>query len=212
MNTSNSTLLPYIKKYFAYILLGVAFLILALGMSRIAPSIFQLHEEVDVLSTEISQQEQALASLVAYGGSKAGDLEIVNTALPSEKNASLIYGKISQAAATYAVTIDSFSVDVGEVYVSDAEGGRDEAVSQLSVTLNITSPSVANTQQFVKELYRSLPLSEITSLKLSDGKGEVTLSFFYKGEPDIASGSASITPLTAREQAVFQEISTWSRP
>lgn len=213
MVMKDSTLLLYFKKYLAFVLFFVGGLVLIIALSRFLPEILGLNREVSRLSTKNQELESTLSSILGYaGGAQAAQIEVVDTALPSDKDASLIYASLTKAAADYAVTIDSFSVDVGEVYVSDSSTkGRDDTVSELTVILDVTSPSTGNTLQFVQALYRSLPITQIDTMRLIDGRGQITLTFYYKGETGSVVGG-EIQPMSSSEKSVFDQISTWTRP
>lgn len=184
-----------------------------IALTRFLPEILALHKDVNSLSAKNQELEATLSSIIAYGsGAQATQLEVVNTALPSDKDASLIYASLTKVAADYAVTLNSFSVNVGEVYVSDSSTqGRDDTVSELTVVLDVTSPSTGNTLQFVQALYKSLPIMQIDSMKIVDGRGQITLTYYYKPSADNIVGGA-IQPMSPSEKSVFDQISTWTRP
>ena len=208
----NNSLSFYLKKYLTLILFGLGAVFIIVALVRFLPEMLSMQDEVDDLDMRSQALSQTLASVIAYGsGAQASELEIVNTALPSDKDASLIYASITNAAASYAVKIDSFSVNVGEVYVSDSGNSRDDTLSELTVVLDVTSPSSGNTLQFVQALYRSLPVTQIDGMKLVDGRGQMTLTYYYKGDPGNITGGA-IQPVGGNEKSVYDQISGWERP
>ena len=64
---------------------------------------------------------------------------------------------------------------------------------------------------FVNELYRTVPLIEVTSIKHKDNKATVILQFYYKPfPPQNISDESPISRFSVKEQALIKDLYTWN--
>jgi len=200
-------LLKY-KKYLPTLLFILGVVLLLITIFSQGPRLFSLLSEYEDLARQTDEKRLKLNSVRQISGQQIEDqLDLVSTALPSEKNATLIYSGITSVAAKHAVEVKNFSIDVGDVFISNDTG--DTSVQELVVQLDVVSPSYINTRLFITDLYRSLPISEIENVRLVEGEGQMSLIFFYKREEATPQVSSAIS---ATQQDILDEISTWNRP
>lgn len=102
-------------------------------------------------------------------------LEILNSALPLDKDFVGILNSIYFAAQKTGVNLGNFSFKVGDL--SKSENGDNFPV--VSLSLPITS-SVAAINSFVEVISKMVPLSEISFVKVGNTSSTVSLSFYYK--------------------------------
>lgn len=136
------------------------------------------------------------------------DFNALTLALPSEKDFAGIMNAVSYASGKTGVAVGNFSFSVGSLSGGDTEGAS--AYPSISIDINL----IGNTQaiiQFVQELYKTAPASEVTSIRTSGNSGAITVLFYYKQFPQQpADNLAPITVLSARDTALIKTVSTWN--
>lgn len=132
-------------------------------------------------------------------------LKILNSALPLNKDFSGILNSIYNASEKTGVNLGSFSLQIGDL--SDSKKKDDFPTISLSVPINSNAAGVSN---FVETLSKTVPLAEITMIKIINIASSVKVSFYYK--PLVFSNlkeDARIIPLTQKGLSMIQELSSF---
>lgn len=197
----------YIKKYLVTGLFSVGALFMVLLFVTQFQPLLQNLERVESLASELADDEAEFVSLQQTTGAQLDEkMQIANIALPSEKDATLIYSLITTVAASHAINIESFSIDVGEVLIGNDL--VDDPYAELSVSVDFVSPARVNTVQFISNLYTALPISEVVSMREVEGQGSLTLTFYYSNPID----NSRPLNINTDDEALLSEISGWTRP
>ncbi|OGH06491.1 MAG: hypothetical protein A2171_01860 [Candidatus Levybacteria bacterium RBG_13_35_9] len=135
------------------------------------------------------------------------NLQALSKALPSNKDFIGVINTISYNSVRQDVSIDDFEFQVGEISKNTA----DELESPfLSLTLNV-SGSPQSILKFMAELYKSMPIAQVTNIKTSAGQSTLKLQFYYKS---FAKGNISadtiIAPLSKEETELVKTVSSWN--
>jgi len=137
----------------------------------------------------------------------SSDLNTLSLVLPPNKDFAGIMNAISFVAAKTGTSVGDFEFSVGDI--SGVVQGV-TAYPSIKIDVNL----VGNTQalmQFVAELYKTAPASEITSVKAGGASGSITVLFYYKPfPPQNVDDAAPITFLSDRDTALVKSVSSWN--
>ena len=129
-------------------------------------------------------------------------------ALPSSKDFAGIMNSISYASAKTGVLVGDFQFAVGSLSGNNTEGVS--AYPSIKIDINL----VGSTQlliQFVKELYKTAPASEVTTIKTGGSSGAISVLFYYKPfPPQRIDDSALVRMLSAKDTALIKTVSSWN--
>lgn len=134
-------------------------------------------------------------------------VKIVSSALPSDKDFMGALYALSAVSAKTGVLLGNYSFDVGEL--GEKNTGTDLPFSTITIQLNA---QVLNTLKFIKELYQTVPLAEVTKINVNQGVSQITIDFYYLSVP--ASGTLDetvpLSSLTQKQTAMINKLSTWN--
>jgi hypothetical protein len=102
-------------------------------------------------------------------------LRILNSALPLSKDFAGILNSIYVAAQKTGVSVGNFSFKIGNL--SQSESNEKFPLIKLSVPVNA---GVGAVNSFVGIISKTLPLSQISFIRMGDASSTVDLSFYYK--------------------------------
>lgn len=138
-------------------------------------------------------------------------LKTVNLALPVNKDFSGILSAIYYASGETGAILGSFSFQVGDIL----ESGNGGQLENISISLPITA-DMAKVNEFAQVISNTLPLSDVSLIKIGNQVSTVNLSFYYKPLSAIdsaVSGEVSISPLSQNDISLINELSDFkNRP
>lgn len=210
----------YIQKAKLYliplILVLVAFVILMYITVPQFNSIGELQQQINAKKTEVEQNIETKQALEEIPDADLTEnVKIAKHALPDSKDLISIYSTLSSIALKSGATISAFSIKVGDVFSSRENAKLSEERSTsgspvLSIRLNVEATDYRNLVTFSENLYKSLPLAEIKTLRISPESGTFDVVFFYKTfDPKQLVRQEQVRPLTASEQNNLKKITEW---
>ncbi|MBI2613409.1 MAG: hypothetical protein HYW62_01430 [Candidatus Levybacteria bacterium] len=141
-------------------------------------------------------------------------LKTLNLALPLNKDFSGILNAIYFASQKKGIILGNFSLQIGDL--EDTKKQEDFPSISLLVPINANASGV---NSFVETLAKTVPLSEVTIIKVKNAASSVKISFYYKPlgsseykedspiQPISQKGLEIINKLSLFENvAVFQQI------
>ncbi len=133
-------------------------------------------------------------------------IKIVSSALPPGKNFEQILNGISTAAVLSGTQIQNYQFQNIETEAIDASKYPN---LEFKVTI-IGDPREA--VDFIKELYKTFPISDVTNISSQKSLTSITVNFFYKPFPPV-EGEDRITlkSLTAEQSKILNEVLQWNR-
>lgn len=135
-------------------------------------------------------------------------LQTVISALPPEKDFAGILQVIGQAASNSDVKLGDFSFAVGDL---SSEATKITNALPIEITVTITS-SLIGTKRFLEELTRRFPLSEVTTLHISDTSSSLKIIFYYKKLPQISfDDSQKLKPISKDEATLFETLASFAK-
>ena len=102
-------------------------------------------------------------------------LKILNLALPLNKDFGGILNSIYYASQKTGVSLGSFSLQIGEL--ADTKKSVDFPSISLTIPISANAPAV---NSFVEVLSKTVPISEVTVIKIRNVASSIKLSFYYK--------------------------------
>lgn len=136
-------------------------------------------------------------------------LSTVSDALPEGKNFAGVLNSISISANKAGVFLGDFEFQVGDLSKSATPS---QGLPNLQLSL-ATNGNVSATSRFINELYKSLPISEITSIEVNSNRAVLNTFFYYKPFPKIPTDkSFPLSSLSKADLDTIAEISSWNNP
>lgn len=137
------------------------------------------------------------------------DLQLALTvdALPSNKNFTGILNSINLAANKSGIFLGDYEFQVGDL--SKVPLGKNVPVLELTLSIN---GGVSETVKFVNELYKSLPIAEVTSIGVNNNRSSITAIFYYKPFADTKDNFLPINSFSKNYLDIISEVSTWNNP
>lgn len=102
-------------------------------------------------------------------------LQVLNQALPFSKDFSGILSSIYFASQKTGVALGAFSLKIGDL--SDSQKDSKFPIITMSIPIN---SGVVGASSFVDVIGKTVPLSEVTLVKIGDRVSTVALAFYYK--------------------------------
>lgn len=133
-------------------------------------------------------------------------VKIVSLALPPEKDFAGILNAITAASARAGVSLGDFSFAVGELSTKSAQVTPQPSI-QVVLTVN---GGVLSTQRFIRELSKTMPLSEVLNAVISGNSSTLTTVFYYRVFPPIKfDGRMPLSGLSQSEEQLLNKLSSW---
>lgn len=166
----------------------------------------QTRSQIDAKEQELTTAQQTLSTINALSAEIDENIENVQTALPVEKDITLIFSALTSAAEKADVTLSDYSIKVGNIFEKETKPAR-KATGTPEVTVNATirASDSASLLSFSKEMYDVLPLAEVRNVRIVENEANLEMRFFYK-PVDVAALSRveHVAPLTPQEQAMLE--------
>lgn len=167
-------------------------------------TLFMAQEEIRQASLRLQTLKENL-NVLTNTDEKSLDkqLKILNLALPVNKDFSGILNSIYYASQRTGVNLGSFSLQIGELL--NPEKKYDSSTISVSIPINADAAAV---NSFVEIISKTVPLSEVTLIKISNISSTVSLSFNYKplGFSNYKE-DVRIIPLTQKGLTVIDKLS-----
>lgn len=165
------------KQYIAS--LSVLFICILLFLQFIVPQfqmIFTAKEQAKEDLLQLSALKENLRILSSIDESSLdSQMNILNRALPSDKDFDGILNSINSSARNASANLGTFSFQVGSL----SESAGIDRFPSIKVSVPVNS-AVSAVNKFLEEISRSLPLSEVSLVKIGDKSSNVDLSFYYR--------------------------------
>lgn len=136
------------------------------------------------------------------------NLTVLSAALPSNKDFAGVINAINSDAALTGVSVGDFEFNVGDLSQTSNQGSGQYPTLQLNVNLNGNTNAIL---QYLQLLSKTVPLSEVSSIKIGSNFATLTILFYFK--PFLASNisdESPVSPLSAKDQALISQISKWN--
>lgn len=198
------------RKYKMYVIPAAIILVcILLILFVIVPqveNIFAMQKKEEETRSKISSLKKNVAFVKNINQSKEqSQFFITLKALPVEKDYIGILDAIGTASQKAGVSTSDYSFQVGSLTVKTADNS-----TKIGLSLTIIG-GITETKQFLRELKRSLPLSEVSSTNVNLQSSSMTVAFHYKplGFSDI-DFYKELKPLSKQQQEVFSNLEALS--
>ncbi len=132
-------------------------------------------------------------------------------ALPVEKNFGTILDSLNLAALRSGVSFQDYSFQVGNISTQSAQLSSAKIPGLSSVSLGvIINGTVDQVRLFLREMAKTLPISEVISIDGASGAVTVTFDFYQKNPPTTTLKNDEPIPHVSETNAtILNQLTTW---
>lgn len=179
----------------------------------ILPQANEFFRSRQIVATELGKLNTLRGSLNALQETSDEELDnrvgVLTSALPAEKNFEAILNALSYSANVSGVILGDFDFSVGSI--TDAP----EAIQEfpfLDIELNLAG-GVGPISTFLDTLSKTLPISRVTKIAISQNDSTVNIAFYYKPLPNISfKEDAVISPVSKEGESLISELEEYVNP
>ncbi|HZJ18551.1 MAG TPA: hypothetical protein VFD45_02960 [Patescibacteria group bacterium] len=197
------------KEYF--LPLGIIIICVALFIFVIIPQIYSLFdlqkkskqefEKLNVLKTNYTNL------LNINDATLTSQYNVTSSVLPVGKDFAGILNAVSIAASKAGLSLGAFEFSVGDLSKPPTSVKK---FPILELTLNLEGDT-NGASRFIKELYKTAPISEIINVKTNYNSVNATINFYYKAIPPVNFNEQTpLKMLSGADLTVLSGISKWA--
>lgn len=204
---------PYFSAtVYASILLVSIFLIYFVLVPQVT-NFFSIREEISRTRERIAVMNDNIAFLMSLNDQELNqDVSLVTTALPPERDVSLLLSAINDAARQSGVLLDDFSFQAGRISSRGSAPGATEGDERAKITFNVQG-SLTEITTLVTQLQQKIPLLAIAEVDATFGSNnstEITVTYYTKALPLVQEdASLPLKPLTNQNKALLDQLQSW---
>lgn len=212
-NLEFSNLLILYKHYKDYLLpfgiIVVCFLVVFWVVIPQFQQYLSLQQELKVQTQKLETLKNNYNFLSSLDSSKSdADFNALTLALPSGKDFAGIMNAVAYASAKTGVAVGDFEFSVGSLSLDKTIGVAAYPSIKIDINLVGNTPAVV---QFIQEIYKTAPVSEVTSIKTGGNSGNITILFYFKSFPQSSvDDSVPIVALSTKDTALIKTVSAWN--
>lgn len=136
------------------------------------------------------------------------DFKILSATLPQGKDFIGIINALSIASSKTGVAIGDFSFSLGNLAKVGDVGVSSQPSVKIEVNLTGNASLITN---FINELYKTAPLSEVLSVKTNLNSSNLTILFYYKPfPPQNVSDDAAVVQISSKNLNLLKQIYGWN--
>ncbi len=211
VNLNSSTFNILYRKYKSFLLpavviLGCLFLFFMVVIPQLQ-GVLDAKQKEQVAREKLNRLKENFVLLSSMDGVQLSqDLQSLSRGLSSNKDFAGIINSISYNALNASVVLSDFEFTVGDI---SEKIPNTAPFPSLRIDLRVSgNPSAI--LNFIKRLYASTPLVEVTSVAISGNSATIKLQFYYKAFPQSnISNETPIIPFSEKEKDLIEEITNW---
>lgn len=208
INLNSATLRLLHVKYKEFIIPSITIIVsIILFFVIILPQINSFFGVKEKAKADLEKLNTVRSNLNLLSGINQASLDsyfkVVTTALPLHKEFEGVLNALSIASQKSGVSLGNFEFKVGDL--SKVENAARFPDLKLNISVNGSLKGVAN---FIEELSRTLPLSEVTDISISNTLSNITISFYYKAmQSFVYNDTIPITPISKSGLLLINKLS-----
>lgn len=152
----------------------------------VKPEIDKIQENMQKVEDTEKKVETLKQTIGVLSSINNDDLDsyykLTTTSLPQVKDILLVFNEMQAAAQRNSVEIGSLTINLGDIYSKQKKQDKLADGSLGSPSINFTinvDGDVARIRAFSQDLYKSIPVVEITEVGVRNNSGELEAKFFY---------------------------------
>ncbi|MEK7160298.1 MAG: hypothetical protein AAB702_02350 [Patescibacteria group bacterium] len=135
------------------------------------------------------------------------DFKMLSKVLPPNKDFVGIMSAITIVASKTFVTVEDFDFTLGDLNKVDDNSSKYPLI-KINVNIGGSAKDIA---KFIAELYKTVPASQVTSIKTAGNVSSLVINFYYKPFPPQNVNSESfVVPISAKNQSLIESVSLWN--
>lgn len=206
--------------YTIFIISLVFFVCFILFFQVVLPQLqnwFSIRNEVLATRTRIDVINQNISFMNNLDKAQlSNQVTLTTSALPFEKDFTGILNALTDASLKAGVSLDDYSFQIGNIASISGQTRQSRQLrnatrgtSTVRVTISIGG-SVTGVNNFLKEINKKLPLSEVIEVEGEFNQTSVTMEFYQKQFPQIVfQDDQPLVPLSGRQQSRLAEFESW---
>lgn len=134
------------------------------------------------------------------------DYKMLSRALPSNKDFVGIMNAISISSQKTGVSVGDFDFSLGNLDKTTV----DTAFPSIKININLVG-NASLIAKFITELYKTAPVSEVTTIKVTGSVASLEIRFYYKPFPPLnISDESPVVPYSSQTLSLIKQISSWN--
>lgn len=192
---------------------AVFFIIVRVILPQI-DSISEIQKNIEIKTSEIESSNNLFNTLSSMPDQElTNNYNIATKAVPIQKDLTIMFTALTDAATKANVVLGGFTLNAGGVYDStNLYWGEKviDGIPYLNVVVSV-SGSENNLIKFGEALYKNLPLIQINSIQVREGRGSFDINFYFKPviQQSAIKKEESIGSITPKEKALLKTLSEW---
>lgn len=139
------------------------------------------------------------------------DMQLVHTALPTNKDVIAIFSSLSSLATSANVQLRGFTIQVGELYNADPNSNPSQrditGFPTMDVIITVSTLDEENLVMFSNQLYENLPIARINTMSNRDNQTTMEISFYYRPyDLNQIENSNEVVPYLSEYDRTLQQI------
>lgn len=213
VNLTISSFKSYIRKYKDYfiplfVILGSVMLFVLVIIPQFQNYVLS-RKEFEAETQKLNILKNNYNFLISLDEDKNNnDFKILSLALPPNKDFTGIINAVSTAASKVGVGIGDFSFSLGDLSKASQEGVTSNPFIKIEINLTGNAKLITN---FINELIKTVPLSEVISVKTNLNSSDLIIHFYFKPfPPQNISNEAPVVQISAQNINLIKQIYTWN--
>lgn len=211
-NIDSNTLLILYKHYKEYLLpffviISCVFVLFLIVIPQVQ-QYFSLRDQLKTEQEKLVILKNNYNYLSSLDDTKLdSDFKSLSQVLPSNKDFAGVMNAIAVASSRTGVSVGDFEFAVGDLAKSSEEISGYPSI-KIEIKLGGNAQSIT---KFTSELFKTAPISEVTSIKTSGSLSDLVILFYYKTfSPENISNDSPIIPTSEKSQLLINEIASWN--
>lgn len=134
------------------------------------------------------------------------DYEVMSRILPPNKDFVGIMNAISISSQKTGVSVGDFDFSLGNLDKTTV----DAVLPTIKININLIGNAQA-IAKFITELYKTAPISEVTTIKATGDVASLEIRFYYKPFPPLnISDEAPVVPYSSQTLSLMKQLNSWN--
>lgn len=136
------------------------------------------------------------------------DFKVLTKILPINKDFVGLMSAITIASSKTGVSVEDFDFALGDLNKVDAGSVSNYPLIKINVNIGGSTKDIA---KFITELYKTVPVSEVVSLKTVGNISTLVINFYYKPfPPQNVSSETPIMPISGKNKSLIESLALWN--
>lgn len=185
--------------------IGIIFLVVVPQFKNYLSS----QDELKIQTHKLEVLKNNYNFLLSLDDSKTdADFKVLSKVLPVNKDFVGLMSAITIASSKTLVTVEDFDFALGDLNKADADSVSNYPLIKINVNVGGNAKDIA---KFITELYKTVPASEVISIKTAGNISTLVINFYYKPfPPQNVSSETPIIPISGKNKSLIESLASWN--